>query len=71
MPTKEGPRLVYRVSSFTHPRSNLTAFIDAHPLNVAMYIVLPTGDGSGSADLPPPPSLSTPAFYYRVTGDIR
>lgn len=41
MTAKQGPRLVIRRSHFDHPNCKLSGFIEGHPFNNALQVILP------------------------------
>ena len=45
MTAKQGPKLIVRRSHFDHPKCKLTCFIEGHPFNSALQVILP-----GAAD---------------------
>ena len=47
MPARAGPRVVARVSSFDHPKSDLPAFVRSHPLNAALCVMAPACEAAG------------------------
>lgn len=52
MPSKQGARLFWRLSSTQHPKSDLQQTISGHLLNHALQVLLPvTGGGGDAAEL--------------------
>ena len=47
MPSKQGPRVVVRITSFDHPKSGLEQLVHGHHINHAVCVTLPA---SGAAE---------------------
>ena len=54
MTAKKGARLIVRRSHFEHPNSKLAAFVEGHPYNCAVQLLLPesVSDSAGASATP-------------------
>ena len=59
MPNHRGPSLVTRISSFDHPAAKLSEFVDNHPFNAALQLLVVSPDGS---DLPQACDVRRPCY---------
>lgn len=66
MPVQRGPRLVARISSFDHPKTDLPGFFRSHPLNCAIQICFPAGGAAASVACDAMRSNLSDAFYYAI-----
>lgn len=61
MTAKKGARLIVRRSHFEHPNSKLPAFVEGHPFNCALQVILPQGvsESTGASTGPWGPASPT------------
>lgn len=66
--SKKGCRLVLRHSNFQHPKSYLSSFVESHPFNCSLQILLPTFSAYDSSGAKLGRSLGPPRSF-RSAGD--